>query len=240
MHPLCCIAPIPRDGGGGGEESNISHSSPPLPPASHSKTSLLTSSSSSSSLPSRSFVSRIHTVTDSSSEGGSITKVFPRTSVVDHFSLRRSPSHSSANGKLKDLKEVKEAKSTHTIDASVRASLPSSHFHESKENRRDSSLTAMTCTVGSNAAGVLYKWVNFGKGWRPRWFVLQDGVLSYYKVHGHGKIMVKEGQKGFRVVGDESLRYMKKCRNANNDDSQPKISGELHLKVCKPDSCIIA
>lgn len=33
-------------------------------------------------------------------------------------------------------------------------------------------------------AGVLVKYVNFGKGWRHRLFVLQDGVLRYYKV-GH-------------------------------------------------------
>ena len=31
-------------------------------------------------------------------------------------------------------------------------------------------------------AGVLVKYVNFGKGWRHRLFVLQDGVLRYYKV----------------------------------------------------------
>lgn len=26
------------------------------------------------------------------------------------------------------------------------------------------------------------KWVNLGKGWRPRLFVLKDGVLRYYRV----------------------------------------------------------
>ena len=31
-------------------------------------------------------------------------------------------------------------------------------------------------------AGVLVKYVNFGKGWRHRFFVLQNGVLRYYKV----------------------------------------------------------
>lgn len=30
-------------------------------------------------------------------------------------------------------------------------------------------------------AGVLVKYVNFGKGWRHRLFILQDGVLRYYK-----------------------------------------------------------
>lgn len=30
-------------------------------------------------------------------------------------------------------------------------------------------------------AGVLHKWTNYGKGWRRRWFLLRDGVLSYSK-----------------------------------------------------------
>nr|POE61422.1 isoform 2 of oxysterol-binding protein-related protein 1c [Quercus suber] len=32
--------------------------------------------------------------------------------------------------------------------------------------------------VGSGISGVLYKWVNYGRGWRPRWFVLQDGLTT--------------------------------------------------------------
>ncbi|XP_026421744.1 oxysterol-binding protein-related protein 2A-like isoform X2 [Papaver somniferum] len=36
--------------------------------------------------------------------------------------------------------------------------------------------------LGNNVAGVLYKWTNFGKGWRCRWFMLRNGVLSYSKI----------------------------------------------------------
>jgi hypothetical protein len=32
--------------------------------------------------------------------------------------------------------------------------------------------------------GMLLKYVNLGSGWRHRLFVLQDGVLRYYKVRG--------------------------------------------------------
>ncbi len=39
---------------------------------------------------------------------------------------------------------------------------------------------------GQIVAGVLIKYVNFGKGWRHRLFVLQNGVLRYYKVWSRG------------------------------------------------------
>ena len=29
--------------------------------------------------------------------------------------------------------------------------------------------------------GWLYKWTNYIKGYQKRWFVLQDGLLSYYR-----------------------------------------------------------
>ncbi|CAN9500200.1 unnamed protein product [Ophioblennius macclurei] len=28
--------------------------------------------------------------------------------------------------------------------------------------------------------GILYKWTNYMTGWQPRWFVLENGVISYY------------------------------------------------------------
>jgi hypothetical protein len=85
----------------------------------------------------------------------------------------------------------------------------------------------------SNVAGLLYKWVNYGKGWRPRWFTLQDGVLSYYKVHGPDKVTVnQERHKGFRFIGEEGQRLMRKHKYVQSDYKSPgKICGEIHLKV---------
>ncbi|KAK8291222.1 hypothetical protein V6Z11_D06G048300 [Gossypium hirsutum] len=88
--------------------------------------------------------------------------------------------------------------------------------------------------VGNGISGVLYKWVNYGKGWRPRWFVLQDGVLSYYKIHGPDKIVVsQETEKGSKVIGEESHRIISRHRNSisHNSATRRKPFGEVHLKV---------
>ncbi|XP_058754211.1 oxysterol-binding protein-related protein 1C-like [Vicia villosa] len=86
--------------------------------------------------------------------------------------------------------------------------------------------------VGNGISGILYKWVNYGKGWRPRWFVLQDGVLSYYKIHGPDKIIVNhETEKGSKVIGDESIRRINRNRNSHPYQNRRKPFGEIHLKV---------
>lgn len=88
--------------------------------------------------------------------------------------------------------------------------------------------------VGNGIAGVLHKWVNYGKGWRSRWFVLHDGVLSYYKIHGPDKIVVtQETEKGCKIIGDESLRMMTKRKHENGSQrlANRKPFGEVHLKV---------
>jgi hypothetical protein len=86
--------------------------------------------------------------------------------------------------------------------------------------------------VGNGISGVLQKWVNYGRGWRHRWFVLQDGVLSYYKIHGPDKIVINpETEKGFKVIGDESMRIISRNRNSHHSQHQRKAFGEIHLKV---------
>ncbi|XP_042487893.1 oxysterol-binding protein-related protein 1C-like [Macadamia integrifolia] len=71
--------------------------------------------------------------------------------------------------------------------------------------------------VGNGICGILYKWVNYSKGWRPQWFVLQDGVLSYYKIHGLDMIVVtQETKKGSKIIGDESLRRISRRKNGQS------------------------
>ena len=92
--------------------------------------------------------------------------------------------------------------------------------------------------AGGGVAGILYKWVNYGKGWRSRWFVLEDGVLSYYKIHGPDKILMSPArEKSLKVIGEDSLRCMRKNSWSNHhrlagSAKQWKPFGEIHLKVC--------
>ncbi|CAH1789783.1 unnamed protein product [Owenia fusiformis] len=43
-----------------------------------------------------------------------------------------------------------------------------------------------------NQEGTLWKWTNYLSGWQPRWFVLENGILSYYKAQDD----VNNGCKG--------------------------------------------
>ncbi|KAK9119920.1 hypothetical protein Scep_018013 [Stephania cephalantha] len=105
---------------------------------------------------------------------------------------------------------------------------------EGRDGKRSSGSGA-GAVAGVSVAGILYKWVNYGKGWRSRWFVLEDGVLSYYKVHGPDKISMSPArEKSVKVIGEESLRYMRKASWANGlygSSKRWKPFGEIHLKV---------
>lgn len=92
----------------------------------------------------------------------------------------------------------------------------------------------------AGVAGIMYKWTHYGKGWRARWFELEDGVLSYYKIHGPDKIVMNPArEKGVRVIGEESVRYIRKASFGGSSNklgagaaSRPcKPFGEVHLKV---------
>lgn len=69
--------------------------------------------------------------------------------------------------------------------------------------------------------GVLYKWTNYAGGYKKRWFVLEDGVLSYYRaqedepVSCRGSISLKvaklwidaSDRNRFDIIGRGSVRY---------------------------------
>ena len=98
--------------------------------------------------------------------------------------------------------------------------------------------------VGGGISGVLYKWVNYGRGWRPRWFALSDGVLSYYKIHGPDRILLScDTDRGAKVIGEDSLRRLSRpstssssshTSHSNGHHPPRKPLGEIHLKVGRP------
>jgi len=84
--------------------------------------------------------------------------------------------------------------------------------------------------VGNGISGILHKWVNYGRGWRPRWFVLHDGVLSYYKIHGPDKLVLNHDvEDGSMVIGEESLRRINSHRHCPSRHRKPV--SEIHLMV---------
>ncbi|KAL1347045.1 hypothetical protein HN51_020568 [Arachis hypogaea] len=85
--------------------------------------------------------------------------------------------------------------------------------------------------VGNGISGILHKWVNYGRGWRPRWFELHDGVLSYYKIHGNDKLVLNgELENDSKVIGVDSLRRINTHRHCPSRHRKPV--SEMHLMVC--------
>ncbi|KAF6165198.1 hypothetical protein GIB67_007183 [Kingdonia uniflora] len=153
-------------------------------------------------------------------------------------SLQSSPqtktiSNSTNNNNNINTKFFKRSNSDHsrpirssssTMELSVLTRLPSMHEHQLSDLK-------INDIVGNGVSGILYKWVNYGKGWRPRWFVLQDGVFSYYKIHGPDKIELNsETEKGSKVIGEDSLRRIARWKKGNAQ-LRRKAFGEVHLKV---------
>nr|XP_016472418.1 PREDICTED: oxysterol-binding protein-related protein 1B-like isoform X2 [Nicotiana tabacum] len=132
---------------------------------------------------------------------------------------RSPPSHTS-----KSRAAVNNGETEFSSDQLRPSSTTSSEFHSARMN---------DINVGNGISGILYKWVNYGRGWRPRWFVLHDGVLSYYKIHGRHKIVTNlETEKGSMIVGQKSFRRINTSPMSSSSRShRRKPFGEIHLKV---------
>lgn len=64
--------------------------------------------------------------------------------------------------------------------------------------------------------------MNYGKGWRPRFFLLDDGVLSYYKTNGRHHHHHHHHRKKNTPPGEDISRWISRLGNP---------IGEIHLKV---------
>ncbi|KAL2901764.1 Oxysterol-binding protein-related protein 2A [Bienertia sinuspersici] len=82
-------------------------------------------------------------------------------------------------------------------------------------------------------AGALYKWTNYGKGWRSRWFLLRgDGLLSYSKILSPYNLnsLSSSLADDVTVIGDlTSPRLIRLDSCGNRKDS--KRNSVVHLKV---------
>ncbi|EYU24744.1 hypothetical protein ABFS82_05G080900 [Erythranthe guttata] len=77
----------------------------------------------------------------------------------------------------------------------------------------------------SSVAGILYKWTNFGKGWRSRWFTLRsNGVLSYSKSRRPPDAQPPPGSDVV-LIGSTSANRRSSGRK------HTKTVGIVHLKI---------
>ncbi|KAL3839974.1 hypothetical protein ACJIZ3_024565 [Penstemon smallii] len=143
--------------------------------------------------------------------------------------------------KIQNSAPISRASSMRRDSTSDQNTNNNGQIQNSNQNYHSSRELKINDIVGNGVSGIIYKWVNYGKGWRPRWFVLQDGVLSYYKIHGPDRVVLnQETEKGSRVIGEESMRRItrqhadRQHKNANGatpSTKSRKAVGEVHLKV---------
>ncbi|KAF7828400.1 oxysterol-binding protein-related protein 2A-like isoform X1 [Senna tora] len=88
---------------------------------------------------------------------------------------------------------------------------------------------------GSEAtvAGILYKWTNYGKGWRSRWFLLRNGVLSYAKIRWPENLNLLTPTEDVKLIGQISTNRLARMDSGGNTrrKHQKSASGVVHLKI---------
>lgn len=86
-------------------------------------------------------------------------------------------------------------------------------------------------TESETVAGILYKWTNFGKGWRSRWFLLRNGILSYSKIRRPENLNLLSPSDDVRLIGDISGERLSRMDSCSGRRKQQKTVGIVHLKV---------
>ncbi|XP_048230389.1 oxysterol-binding protein-related protein 2A isoform X2 [Ricinus communis] len=110
-------------------------------------------------------------------------------------------------------------------------SLPAGFSGGSDSNAGKSLIMGSEATV----AGVLYKWTNYGKGWRSRWFLLKNGILSYSKIPRPENLHLLASNEDVRLIGDISTIRLSRMDSGSSSGSyrrkQQKSVGIVHLKI---------
>ncbi|GKU95519.1 hypothetical protein SLEP1_g8871 [Rubroshorea leprosula] len=99
--------------------------------------------------------------------------------------------------------------------------------------RGSDGLNAGRPPVGSEApvAGILYKWTNYGKGWRSRWFLLRNGVLSYSKIRRPENLCLPSPTDDVRVIGEIPTNRFSRMDSCSGRRKPQKTVGIVQLKV---------
>ncbi|KAK4262625.1 hypothetical protein QN277_028164 [Acacia crassicarpa] len=85
----------------------------------------------------------------------------------------------------------------------------------------------------TTVAGILYKWTNYGKGWRSRWFLLRNGVLSYAKIRCPENLNLLTPAEDVKLIGEISTNRLARMDSGSHmRRKHPKTaSGVVHLKI---------
>lgn len=83
-----------------------------------------------------------------------------------------------------------------------------------------------------SVAGMLYKWTNFGKGWRSRWFTLRNGVLAYSKIRRREDRFYVGGH--VQLIGAASARLSRAIGDGAEGRRSRNPVGVVYLKVSIP------
>jgi hypothetical protein len=82
----------------------------------------------------------------------------------------------------------------------------------------------------SSVAGVLSKWTNYDKGWRSRWFVLRNSIVSYAKIRRPKNLnLLAPATDDVRLIGEISADRLSRMDSGRL--KHRKDVGIVHLKV---------
>ncbi|XP_065857943.1 oxysterol-binding protein-related protein 2A isoform X2 [Euphorbia lathyris] len=83
----------------------------------------------------------------------------------------------------------------------------------------------------ATVAGVLHKWTNYGKGWRSRWFLLKNGVLSYSKIRRSENLNLLSSSDDVRLIGEITTNRLSRMDSGSFRRKPPKSVGIVQLKI---------
>ena len=78
-------------------------------------------------------------------------------------------------------------------------------------------------------AEVLYKWTNYGKGWRSRWFRLCNDVLSYTKIRRtkNLNLLMSPTSDDIMLIGEISANRLSRLDRSGRRKHHQKIIKQL-------------